>query len=68
MSAARTAAKKVILKLWLDPSTPVMFTWMSSLLDIALLECTTAKIHGATRKTIQFWLDFTETLSDLLKS
>ncbi len=29
MSAALTAAKKVILKLWMDPSTPVRLTWMS---------------------------------------
>ncbi len=34
----------------------------ASLADIkkkipARLECTTATIHGATRKTIQFWLD-----------
>ncbi len=60
--------QKVILKLWLDPSTPVRLTWMSYLLDIARLECTTAKIHGATRKTIQFWLDLIDTVSDLLKS
>ncbi len=63
-----SAAKKVILKLWLDPSTPVRLTWMSYLLDIARLECTTAKIHGATRKTIQFWLDLIDTVSDLSKS
>ncbi len=36
LSAALTAAKKVILKLWLDPSTPVRLTWMSYLLDIAV--------------------------------
>ncbi len=29
MSAALTAAKKFILKLWMDPSTPVRLTWMS---------------------------------------
>ncbi len=63
-----SAAKTVILKLWLDPSTPVRLTWMSYLLDIARLECTTAKIHGATRKTIQFWLDLIDTVSDLSKS
>ncbi len=34
LSSALTAAKKVILKLWLDPSTPVRLTWMSYLLDI----------------------------------
>ncbi len=68
LSAALTAAKKVILKRWLDPSTPVRLTWMSYLLDIARLECTTAKIHSATRKTIQFWLDLIDTVSDLLKS
>ncbi len=54
LSAALTAAKKFILKLWLDPSTPVSLTWMSYLLDIDCLECTSAKIHGATRKTRQF--------------
>ncbi len=32
LSAAHTAAKKVILKLWLDPSIPVRLTWMSYLL------------------------------------
>ncbi len=63
-----SAAKKVILKLWFDPSTPVRLTWMSYLLDIAHLECTTAKIHGATRKTLQFWLDLIDTVSDLAKS
>ncbi|KAL0146593.1 hypothetical protein M9458_058224, partial [Cirrhinus mrigala] len=68
LSAALTAAKKVILKLWLEPSTPVRLMWMSYLLDIAHLECTTAKIHGATRKTIQFWLDLIDIVSDLLKS
>ncbi len=68
LSSALTAAKKVILKLWLDPSTPVRLTWMSYLLDIAHLECTTTKIHSATRKTIQFWLDLTDTVSDLSKS
>ncbi len=68
LSASLTAAKKVILKLWFDPSTPVRLTWMSYLLDIACLECTTAKIHGATRKTIQFWLDLIDTVSDLSKS
>lgn len=66
--AALTAVKNVTLKLWLDPSTPVRLTWMSYLLDIALLECSTAKIHGATRKTIQFWLGLIDTSSCLLKS
>lgn len=68
LSAALTAAKKVSLKLWFEPSIPATSTWMSYLLDIALLECTTAKVHGATRRTVQFWLDLVETLSDLLKS
>ncbi len=68
LSAALSTAKKVILKLWMDPSTPVRLTWISYLLDIARLERTTAKIHGATRKTIQFWLDLIDTVSDLSKS
>lgn len=50
---AALTAKKVILNLLFDPSTPAMSTWMSYLLDIALLECTTAKVHGATERTIQ---------------
>lgn len=48
--AALTAAKKVILKLWLDPSTPIRLMWVSYLLDIALLECTRAKIHWCHQK------------------
>lgn len=65
LSAALTAAKKVILKLCSKPSTPVRLMWMSYLLDIAYLECTTAKIHGATRKTIQIWLDLIDIVTDL---
>lgn len=45
LAAVLTAAKKVILKLRLDPFTPVMFTGMSYLPDVALLECTTARVH-----------------------
>ncbi|XDV29900.1 hypothetical protein PO909_032930 [Leuciscus waleckii] len=63
LSVVLTAAKKVILKLWLEQTTPAMSIWMSYLLDTALLECTTAKVLGANRKTIQFWLDLIETLS-----
>lgn len=43
LSVALNAAKKVILKLWLELSTPVMCTWTSYPLDIALLECSTGK-------------------------
>ncbi|KAA0701362.1 hypothetical protein E1301_Tti024286 [Triplophysa tibetana] len=64
LTTALTAAKKVILKLWLEPSIPVMCTWRSYLLDIARLESTTARILGASGKTIQFWRDLIVNLSD----
>ncbi len=66
--AASTAAKKTILKLWIEPSTPITFTWLSYFRDIVLLEGTTARLNGAKDNTIQSWTKVAEMLLDRLKS
>ncbi len=62
LHTALTAAKKVIFKIWYEPTFPADKMWLIELKNIALLECSRARINRAKPRTIRAWSEFIEKL------
>lgn len=61
-----TAAKKVILKLWIEPSTALANYWLTVFRDIVSLERATARLNGARPGTVETWDSAFTSLAKLL--
>ena len=53
--AGLTAAKKIIVQVWVPPHNLSYEHWLNTLLDILFLELSSAKVNGATPRTIRTW-------------
>ncbi len=53
--AALTAAKKMLVSLWVPPHSVTRRVWGLSLLDIVSMELSTACIHGEKTQTLKTW-------------
>lgn len=53
--AGLTAAKKMLALRWQPPHTLPWRQWANSFLDIVMMERSVARMHGASKKTIQAW-------------
>ena len=51
-----TAAKKMLALRWKPPHSLAWTHWMHSFLDIANMELSVARLHGASKRTISAWL------------
>lgn len=63
--AGLTAAKKTILKGWMETSNAYNAIWLGYFYDVILLEKTTARIHKAKDNTIAAWNTAAEKIIDL---
>ncbi len=64
--AGLTAAKKLVATRWKPPHDLSMRHWTLTYLDIIYMELSTARINGATERTLDFWRALTESVKDLL--
>lgn len=64
--AGFTAAKKTIFQLWFKPDISAKCYWIRSLLDIASLEETTARLNNASLSTVNAWKDLCSRIKDIL--
>ncbi len=65
--AGLTAAKKIILTKWYNPSLFLMQCWMESYQSTTSLECATAQLSEAKSATAQARAGTTVTIRDYLK-
>lgn len=66
LHTALTAAKKIIFKIWHEPTIPAGKLWLIEIKYIALLELTTARINKAKPKTLKAWTEFVTKLSYII--
>ena len=59
-----TAAKKLIAQRWKAPHDLSYQHWVNTTIDIAKLERSVAKIHGAQAKNVNLWTSFIENMSE----
>ena len=57
-----TAAKKMIAQRWKPPHTLSYQQWVSSTIDLAGLEMSVARMHGAKTENIATWTVFVEAM------
>ena len=60
--AGLTAAKRMIAQRWKAPHLLPYHQWLDSTVDIANLEMSVARMHGAKESNVKSWLSFTEAL------
>lgn len=65
--AGLTAAKKMIVLRWKPPQVLSTRQWILSFLDVVYLELSTARVHGATEKTLNCWLLAADSLKEILR-
>lgn len=53
--AGVTAAKKMLALRWQPPHTLTLQQWANSLLEIAMMDWSLARMHGASLKTLWAW-------------
>lgn len=59
-----TAAKKMLALRWQPPHSLSRNQWLQTLLDIAYMEISVAKIHNAKQSTIYAWASFIDGVKD----
>lgn len=64
--AGLTAAKKIIVQVWVPPHNLAHKHWLNTFLEILFLELSSAKINGATPRTIQTWSNGIARVQDIL--
>lgn len=64
--AGLTAAKKMIVLRWKPPQVLSTRQWILSFLDVVYLELSTARVHGATEKTLNGWRLAADSLKEML--
>ena len=60
--AGLTAAKRMIAQRWKAPHLLPFHQWLNSTVDIANLEMSVARMHGAKETNVKSWLSFIEAL------
>ena len=60
--AGLTAAKRMIAQRWKAPHLLPYHQWLDSTVDIANLEMSVARMHGAKEANVKTWLSFIEAL------
>jgi len=55
--AGRTAAKKIIVQVWVLPHNLTHKHWLNAFLEILFLYLSSARINFTTSRTIQTWND-----------
>ena len=61
-----TAAKKLVATRWKPPHDLSIRHWSLVFLDIVYMELSTARINGASEKTLVYWTNLAATLKDFL--
>ena len=64
--AGLTAAKKMIATRWKPPHSMSIKSWSLSFLDVIYLELSTARINGASEKTIDAWHSIAVSLKEMV--
>ena len=64
--AGLTAAKKMVVRVWLPPHDLSSEHWLHIFLDILFLELSSARTNGAKPRTIQTWCDGITRVKDIL--
>ena len=60
--AGLTAAKRMVAQRWKAPHLLPHHQWLAATVDIANLESSVARRHGAKEANVKSWLSFTEAL------
>ena len=60
--AGLTAAKRMVAQRWKAPHLLPYHQWLASTVDLANLEMSVARRHGAKEANVKSWLSFTEAL------
>ena len=60
--AGLTAAKRMIAQRWKAPHLLPYHQWLNSTVDIANLEMSVARMHGAKEANVKSWLTFIEAI------
>lgn len=64
--AGLTAAKKMVATRWKPPHDLSMRHWSLSFLDVIFMELSTARVNGASEKTLDFWRNLADSIKDLM--
>ena len=64
--AGLTAAKKIVAMRWKNPHTLTFHHWALTFLDIAYMELSTARLHGASEKNINTWSQVADVLKNII--
>lgn len=62
----RNMQHKIVAIRWKPPHTINKQYWVLTVIDVAYLETSTARIHGARKDTIRLWAQTVEQRKDLL--
>ena len=60
--AGLTAAKRMIAQRWIAPHILPYHQWLAATVDIANMEMSVARMHGAKETNVKSWLRFIEAL------
>jgi len=64
--AGLTAAKSMIATHWKPSHDLSVRTWTLSFLDVLYMEISTARINGASEKTLDTWVNIANSLENML--
>ncbi|KAJ8286853.1 hypothetical protein GJAV_G00044100 [Gymnothorax javanicus] len=64
--AGLTAAKMIIVQVWVPPHNLSFEHWLNTFLDILFLELFSAKVNGATPRTLQIWNNGISKVKDII--
>lgn len=64
--AGLTAAKKMVATRWKPPHELSMRHWSLMFLDVIYMELSTARVNGASEKTLVFWRSVAASVKDLM--
>ena len=60
--AGLTAAKRMVAQRWKAPHLLPFHQWLTSTVDLANMEMSVARMHGAKEANVESWRSFTDAL------